>query len=74
MRRSRIWGLISLGVFAVHLGFIGILLDDLPKDNEIIKFYAIWGFFTGLVPLGISGYYSRFKEGEKFDWSLGTKD
>ena len=76
MKRSHIWGLISLGVFVSHLLFVFLVLplDAIPKDNEIIMFYAFWGFFFGLIPLGIAGYYSRFKEGDRFDWSFGTKD
>ncbi len=71
MKRSYIWGLISLVFFVSNLLFVFLVLplDAIPKDNEIIWFYAIWGFSFGLIPLVIAGYYTRFKEGGKFDWN-----
>jgi len=70
MKRYHKWGLISLPVFAVHIVFVVYFLGELPnKDNEFIMFYAIWGFFFGLIPLGIAGYVSH-KDGEKFNWNF----
>ena len=68
MKPSHIWGIIA-GIYAVvFLGFLAFTWEELPNWGEPVKSFAIWGFFFVLIPLGIAGYYSHFKERDKFDW------
>jgi len=70
MKRSHMWGIIAGVWMATNLGILiywGYQVGDLATWDYEYKFYPLYGFFAGLIPLAIAGYYSH-KEGDKFDW------
>lgn len=70
MRRSYIWGIIA-GIYGVgYLLFFGVTWEESQNWDESTKFFAFLGWWFVFIPLGVAGYYSHFKEKDKFAWTL----
>ena len=68
MKRSHMWGIIAGVWMATNLGILVYWGSQFDVATFEYKWYPFYGFLAGFIPIGIAGYYSHYKEGDKFDW------